>query len=458
MGLFLGPLLTLYKAASAVCTARSLERETGIPCVPLFWMQTDDHDLAEIDHCVIPCATGNLLRVSLGISEAAQNRVPVEHLAVPPSITCALDALHAELAAQPFGPEHLALLKRAYQPGAPLAQAFAELLAAAFAQEGLLLFDSRRADLATAAASVHRHAFRSAERISTLLTTRASEMNNAGFQPQVHVRTGSPLSFLSADGASGARHRLEPVTTGTWRLWGDPQDRTVSTLQVEDWLENEPLRASTSALLRPLLQDSWLPTAAYVGGPAEVAYFAQVVPLYAHFGLEMPLVIHRARFRILDDRTLAILKHLRLTPDDVEHARDVLLRRLVEQRCSHVQDRPEQVEARMLGPLLAELTSFGELGSAIDPGFPRAVERARDTVRDSLVRLVARYAKALAQRDQVSVDRLDRVRAYLLPEDAPQERVMGLPYYACRFGIRPFVQHILDACVPYSAALKDVTP
>src|SRR5207247_7049369 len=83
-------------------------------------------------------------------------------------------------------------------------------------------------------------------------------------------------------------------------------------------LSRDPLRFSTSALLRPILQDALLPTAAYAGGPGELDYFAQLPPLYALFDVPMPIFVPRARFRIVDEHARALLRKLDLAPADLE--------------------------------------------------------------------------------------------------------------------------------------------
>src|SRR5581483_3541503 len=93
--------------------------------------------------------------------------------------------------------------------------------------------------------------------------------------------------------ARGPRFRLARCRGG-WQPAGGAG--TVSDAELAELLARDPLRFSTSALLRPIVQDSLLPVAAYVGGPAEVSYFAQLAPLYEHFRLPPPLVVPRARF------------------------------------------------------------------------------------------------------------------------------------------------------------------
>jgi bacillithiol biosynthesis cysteine-adding enzyme BshC len=458
MGLFLGPLFTLYKAAAAIRAARALSEETGRPCVPVFWLQTEDHDLPEVDHTFLPRHTGGPLRVALDLPDAAASRAPIAHRRLGPSVTAALATLRAELGAEPHAHEHLALLERAYHPEATLAEAFTEVLATVFSEEGLVFLDPRDARLAPLAAPVHRRAIEEADALSTALCARAQALSDAGFSVQVHIRPGAPLGFFSPDGVEGPRYRMDPAWPGTWSLVGHPEGRAVTTAELLGWLEREPLRFTTSALLRPLLQDTWLPTAAYVGGPGELAYFAQLAPVYAHAGLPMPLVVPRARFRVLDDRARRWLGKLRLQPDEVSSPREELLTRLAARDAPQPLEFPEALEARLFGTFAAELERLNDPLLQLDPTLQDALQRTRGTVRVAVSRLVSRYGRALARRDGMTAERVDRLRTYLTPNDEPQERVLGLPYFACHVGTRAFTRQVLDTCVPFSGALQDLTP
>lgn len=454
-GLFLGPLFTVYKTAAAVMAARALEAETGRPCVPVFWLQDEDHDLAEIDHCVVPTG-GAPLRVELGHPDAAASRVPVSEVRVGEGVRAALEALDAELGRHPHAEEHLALLKRAYQPSASLPGAFVEVLSTLFQDEGLIVVDPRDPAMAKHAAALHRRALDEAPRACDALRARCEALKAAGFKEQVHVRPGAPLAFVSPDDETGARYRLDPgARDGEWSVVG--QERTVTSAELARWLDEEPRRFTTSALLRPLLQDSWLPTAAYVGGPGEIAYFAQLGPLYEAFDLPMPLVVPRARFRVLDDRARNLLDKLGLSTDDVTRPRDELLTRLATSSSSGALEAPDAVEARLLEAALPSLEAFGEVAGSLDPSLVKAAANAQGAVRDAIGRLVNKYGRVLARRDEVAVERVDRLLSLLSPGGAPQERVYSLPYFACRFGQRAFVQRVLDETEPFSGALKDLT-
>ncbi|TMQ06373.1 MAG: bacillithiol biosynthesis cysteine-adding enzyme BshC, partial [Deltaproteobacteria bacterium] len=280
VGLFLGPLYTLYKAASAVVFARMLAARTGAPVVPVFWLQTEDHDLPEIASVTVPGRAG---ATTLAVPVDAGNRIAIAHCRLPPEIDGCLDALAEALAdgqaASPHAVAHVARLRRHYRPGARWADAFAGVLAELFAPEGLVMIDPREPALAAAVAPVHARALAEAGPIAAALVANDAELERAGFATAVHVRPGAPLSFFHPAGPLGPRVRLEPVPG---RPGGDDAFAEVgggavhSRAELLAALAADPLRFSTSALLRPIAQDTLLPTAAYVGGPAEVGYFAQL--------------------------------------------------------------------------------------------------------------------------------------------------------------------------------------
>ena len=456
VGLFLGPLFTIYKAATAIVVARALQAETGHACVPIFWLQTEDHDFAEIDHCLLPHAAGEPLRVALADPQQGHSHVPVAHRRLGASVASALDAIEAELATWPHTPELMALLRKNYQPESTLAEAFAPLLATLLREEGLVFLQPRDPAIAALAAPVHRKCLEDAGILSSLLEERAHALAADGFAAQVHIRPGSPLCFFAPDAQDGPRYRLDPDGE-SWRLAGHPEAGQVTHAEVLAWLDREPLRLSTSALSRPLLQDTLLPTAAYVGGPGEIAYFAQLAPAYKHFGLAMPLIVPRARFRVVDERTRGMLDKLGLGPNDLARPREDLVRALAQHAVSDF-EAPEVVARRLTASLDAELETLSARMTALDPNFAKTVARTRAAVHEATDRLIDKYSRALGLRDHAALDRLDRARAFLQPGGAPQERVFGLPYFAARFGPREFVQCVLAACQPFSGKLEDLCP
>jgi len=445
VGLFLGPLYTIYKAASAVVVARALAAETGVPVVPVFWLQTEDHDLAEIAACGVPGATGCEM-ISAPID--AGSRISIAHCSLPGEVAECLDRLGDALGDGPLAHAHLERLRRHYRAGVPWSAAFAGVLAELFAPEGLVMIDPRDPALAALAAPIHARALDDAAPIAAAMIARCSELLQAGSAVPVHVRPGAPLSFFHPDGALGPRVRLEPAGGGFAEV-GSGRVHAGAALRAA--LEADPCRFSTSALLRPIVQDTLLPTVAYVGGPSEVAYFAQLAPLYRAFDRIPPFAVPRARFRVTDARTRKLLARLGIVPRDAERSEAVLLARL----------RPPGLDAaeisgRLLDPFaMAHAALAAVLGDA-GPQISRALARTRGSVERSVGKLAAKIERVQLYADAERVAAVRRLRALLAPDGAPQERVLGLPGLAARIGDRHLIERVLAAIDPFDAALQEL--
>ena len=307
VGLFLGPLYTIYKAASAIVLAEALAVETGTPVVPIFWMATEDHDLPEVDHCTVARGSEAPLRLRVSADGRSDARAPVAEARLGADCSAAVDAVRDALAGKPAGAEVAALLAEHYAPGRSFGAAFGGLLAALFADEGLLVFHPRTPGAAALAAPAYRHALAHAGVIAERLVARDAALAEAGFDSQVHVRADAAVVFAHDERGGRQLVRLEEALA---------QSRVV---------DADPTRFSSSALVRPIVQDTLFPTAAYVGGPAECSYFGQSSAIYDLFDLPVPLVAPRARFRLVDGRTRARLDSLGLQPADVEQPLEPLL-------------------------------------------------------------------------------------------------------------------------------------
>ncbi len=446
-GLFLGPLFTLYKAASALAAARALAAESGRPVVPVFWVQNEDHDLPEIAVTHVPRAHGAPLALRLPAS--ATDRVSIAHRALPDEVTGALAELRAEIGNLPDAAAHLGRLARHYRPGAGWAESFTGLLAELFAEDGLVVLDPRDPALAAAAAPIHRRALIDAAVLADVLAARRRALADAGYDETVHVRPGAPLSFFHSDGPTGPRHRLQPVDGGFAEV-GTGRRHTLAELLAA--LDADPRAFSTSALLRPIVQDAILPTVAYVAGPGEVAYFAQLAPLYAAFGVAMPLVVPRARLRILEGRTLDRCERLGIAPDDAARATHDLAAQ--EPVGDGLDDAA--LERALVAPFDAALDPLRARIAAVGPGLATAIDKTRGTVANAVAKLARKIATAHLHADRARLDELQQVRWALMPHGVPQERYYGPAYYMARWGERAFLERVSAAIAPFDPNPRDL--
>jgi len=192
------------------------------------------------------------------------------------------------------------------------------------------------------------------------------------------------------------------------------------------------------------VQDALLPTVAYVGGPAEVSYFAQLMPLYQLFDLTPPLVVPRARFTCVDARARRLLTSLHLTPPDLSLPPHELRRRLPVARPAGAPD-PEALKQTVAADLMPEIDALTQAIAVALPHLARAAGRTRRSVDHVLRRLTDRYGRELLERDATTARQLQRLKELLLPDGAPQERVHGWPLFAAQVGPAAFKRAVFDA-------------
>src|ERR1019366_1682034 len=301
VGLFSGPAYTIYKALTAVKLARNLAAQ-GIPAVPIFWLATEDHDFAEVNHCWVFDAEHPPIKLEKAHSPATSQPVGQFVLSAPP-----VAQLRAAMASLPFGDEVSALVEEAYQPGRTMGEAFSALLKRLLAQYGLLHVDPMSPAMRELAAPAIRSALAAAPDLTAAVLERNRALEAAGYHAQVHVEDQTSFVFLLENG----RHYLQ-------------NGRRFSTEELMD----RAAQLSPNALLRPVVEDSMLPTVAYIGGPAELAYLAQSEVVYRAILGRMPVALHRAGFTLLDQRSRKLMTRYGLSLADCTHGEDAVRDRI----------------------------------------------------------------------------------------------------------------------------------
>ncbi|MGH9476925.1 MAG: bacillithiol biosynthesis cysteine-adding enzyme BshC [Terriglobales bacterium] len=405
VGLFGGPLLAVHKAMTAVVIAQRL-RARGTPAVPIFWLATQDHDLAEVNQAWLldDAATLHPLRAQFDAAAAGQ---PVG--ALP------LDASVSELLAQAerCTPGDWSAVRAAYAPGATLGSAFAGLLRAWFAPWGLLVFDPRQAPAAHALwQPYYLAAFDRQPELATRLAGRATALTAATYHVQVEQTAAASMLFLEQpEGRLGLRY-LE----GKWLLG----DSVMDAAGLRQRLAAAPGRVSPAALLRPVLQDAAFPTLAHVVGPAETAYLAQAAVLYEALGVRQPVAWPRARITLLDARAQRLLQKFELSLDDLRAtpAADLLARRAL----------PEGIAARAAALLQTVRSGFASLTpelATLDPTLLDAARGAAQKIEHQLAQLESRVARALTRRGGELAVQARHLDNFLFPQRQPQDRVLA---------------------------------
>jgi len=420
-GLFGGPLFVLYKALTSLEVARRLEAVRGRPVVPVFWVASDDHDFAEIRSASVIDGAGAIrtLRYAPRTEPVGQ---PAWAIVLDDTVTGLVDDLARSLPPSLGRDSLLQMVASSYRPGETLSGAFGRLLSALFPE--LIVLDPRDPALKSLMVPTLAREVRESSPTSRLALEAGRALLAAGYHQQVPVRPGFLNLFAVVEGQRRALALANGVVEvrGTRERW--PVDEALRRL------EADPQPWSPAALLRPLVQDALLPTAAYVGGPAEIAYHAQIASSYAHFAIPRPTLLPRPSLTLVEPPQARALDAERLSLADLVLDPEVLLSRRV------LDDYPdvETAFARTRQAIEREMGDVEETLGAHDPTLRGAAAAARGRALHQVEGLHEKALRALKKRDQGRADRLRRTRDALVPGGSLQERGIGLVGAVARHG------------------------
>ncbi len=427
VGLFGGPMYTIYKACTAIRIAAEL-RTADIRAVPVFWLDTDDHDLAEVTRCTI-AASGrspeqkDYRRLLFG--DLPHSSRPVGPVEFPPAIRQVIEDYFSGQPATSWKETALSAVESAYFPGATFADGFGRFMSRLFSSHGLVLFDPREADAKSLVAPVFRKALVEAEAMHDALASRARTLEASGFHAQVHVLENSTALFLEENSERRAlvREGADVAVKGTGIRY--------SLSRLLEHLSDSPARFSPNVLLRPVVQDTLLPTLCYVGGPGEIAYFAQAEALYRLYARPMPAIWPRVSLTLLDAETAGIVKQFGLAWQDCFQGQEHVLEKMLKASGSTVAESvlrglEEELEKAFdkLRPVL--VTAEGSLGPAQDT--------AKRKIFHHLEGLRTRFVQSEARRHSEVLLKAELLINTCQPNRNLQERELGICHFLCRSG------------------------
>jgi bacillithiol biosynthesis cysteine-adding enzyme BshC len=425
VGLFGGPLFTIFKVLGAVKLAEQASAQ-GIPTVPIFWLATSDHDLAEINHIFFSGANGEVHCIATPTK--GMEGAPVGGIRFGEEINPIVEQATALLG----DGEISDWLRETYCPGETFGSAFAKFYAKIFADLGVIVLDPDDADLHALAAPIYCSAIDRAADLNDALLQRGKQLTSAGYHEQVNVTPQSTTLFKNENGARTAIHRARANGTTNGDVFFEVAGRKVSREDLLRKIAESPEEFSPNALLRPVVQDSLLPTLAYVGGPAEVAYFAQSAVLYEKLLGRVTPILPRFSATIVDAKQAGLLDRYGLSLTGLYAGPESVLRRIaVKALPSGVQakfDDAQKVFEQSLASIRATVT-------ALDSTLTDASDRAERKIRYQLQRLRQRAAMAEARRNEILSRHAALLSNTLYPDKVPQERQLAAAQFLSRQGL-----------------------
>lgn len=422
VGLFSGPAFTLYKALTAVKLAQSLTSQ-GLDAVPVFWLATEDHDLEEVAHTSTLDDESNLIELK-DSGERPAPHSPVGRVNFTEQIRTALDTLERTLPAGEFRDQVLRDLRECYQPGAAWGNAFGRFLAKAFSKWGVVLLDPMDESVHKLSAHIFQAALSRAGDLKRKLQERSEALVQAGYNAQVFVGDESTLLFVAKVGNRTALHEREG------QFFFDAAG-AISTADLMAMATSQPLAFSPNALLRPVIQDSLLPTIAYVAGPSELAYLAQSQVIYQDLGRPQPILFPRAGFTLVDARSKRLMEKYRVSVEDVWQGEEHLRRTIAAHGfAAGWATRLDETEAG-LTQLLERLRKDVE---AIDPTLLDTLKHTEEKLKHQMDQLKGKISRAAMGKSELLARHEQALLRFLLPRKQLQEREVTGAYFLGRSG------------------------
>jgi bacillithiol biosynthesis cysteine-adding enzyme BshC len=422
-GLFGGPLYTVYKALTAIKLAEHLSCITEERYVPLFWLASDDHDLREVNHVKILNRGNELCRIAAG-DDPPYLRKPVAASRLGRSIGQALQQLDRETSDTAFKAEVLQRLQASYQPDMSFSEAFARWLTSLLTSYGLILLDPSDARIKALGAAVFAQEVADRSPTSRHAMQASARLQQGGYHRQVDVTMGRLALFY----VHQERHTIHMTDSG-YTIKALARDFTRDDLL--DLVSRQPHTFSPNVLLTPIFQDALLPTAVYVGGHAEIAYFAQLRGVYEAFGIPMPIIYPRKSCTLIDGDLVKVLDAHQLQVEDCWLHQAQLVRQVARRWLPATVDHSV---GHTCATMVATFHALRETVLSWEPALAHTIETTERKLHREIGSLEKKITAAYAKRDALLTNQVRQASLSLYPDMQLQERVLNIVPWLITYG------------------------
>ncbi|NOR12726.1 MAG: bacillithiol biosynthesis cysteine-adding enzyme BshC [Candidatus Aminicenantes bacterium] len=428
VGLFSGPLYTIFKALTAIKLAESLN-QTSLGCfVPVFWLASDDHDFEEINHITLLDKENQIEDIQYQ-GHSANLKTPVSEIVLSKEISNCIQQLNDLTHDSEFKPEILSQLGTAYQPGRSFVEAFAQWMTQLFKSYGLIFIDAAHPALKDLGKDVFYTEIAQNSPSTQCALESSRKLKQKNYSTQIQLHEGILNLFLVED----ERHTIQ-FRDDDFSIKGKPQ--TFKKDELLQLLEKQPHKFSPNVLLRPLYQDTLLPTVAYVGGLSEVAYFAQMKEVYERFNLPMPIIYPRKSLSLIEKKVDKALKTYSLKVQDIWRNADVKINDIAKEKIPQSLDKAFYITTSHLDK---DFIDIKQETLAFEPTLEKSVDLTIGKIHHQICLLEKKILKASKKQNTIMTQRIHLAKSSLYPNQHLQERV---------FNITPFL-------IKYSFSLMD---
>ena len=390
--------------------------------MPVFWLASDDHDFAEIDHI-------NLLDEDNQI-ENIQYKSPLSHLRIPASkwvlnseISNCVQRLLDLTRNSEFKPNIQSHLNNAYQSDLSFAEAFAKWMTHLFKSYGLVFVDASHPDLKKLGKRVFAHEIAGHSPSTKRALETSNKLKQAGYHNQIQLHEGILNLFF-------AEKERQTIHSKSDDFFIKEIGQTYKKSELLGFLDEKPEIFSPNVLLRPIYQDALFPTVAYVGGPGEIAYFAQMKGVYESFGLSMPVIYPRKTVTLIEKNVDKVLENYDINIRDIWEDADKIINETVKKQ---IPVSVEEIFRDASVRIGQEFQSIKQAIMAFDPALGKSTELAERKLNQQLKFLEEKILRAAKKRNKTVIQQLHKAKNNLYPGNRLQERVFNIVPFLIKY-------------------------
>ncbi|PWB68277.1 bacillithiol biosynthesis cysteine-adding enzyme BshC [candidate division GN15 bacterium] len=443
-GLFGGPMMTLLKALAIAKAAPKLSEQLRRPVVPIFWIAADDHDFEEVNHTFLLDRQGGLQRIEYTTRPMVPSSLGQVRLSDHDQLEKAVAQFAGALGQTEFTADVLDLLRKCYSSKETFVTAFGKLMAALTAEYGLVLFSPHDSAAKALARPFFRGLIEQQDLLHAVLSERNRAIQSAGYHLQVQKQEDAADLFVDLDGRKPVHRKGESFTVG---------DRTFTARQMLDLLEAEPERFSPDALTRPLFQACLFPTAVQMGGPSEIAYFAQGNVIFDLFKRQLPVHIARPTIMFAEKRHARLMDEYAIEFEEVAGDIEQLINRIL------LKSFPVDIENRyhqLKSEVRRQFDTFTEESLHFDPSLREFAGQTFGKIDFALKTFEGKLFAAHKKKSADTRERIYRLRTALYPDGAFQDRALNAANFIARYGSL-FVSWLYQSVDPFAPGPKMIS-
>jgi bacillithiol biosynthesis cysteine-adding enzyme BshC len=424
-GLFTGPLYSLYKSLTTVRLAQELQSALNRPVAPLFWVASEDHDWAEVDHTFVLDRENELREIRVPPRDEDEPAWPIHRIALGDGIAAVVEAFAELLPDTDFSAAYVDLLRASYRASSTLASGFSSVLESLIGPLGMLFVDADDPVVKEASLPALSREMEEAEAHERLLQERAQELEESGFHVQVPILPGGVNLFL--EGPAG-RERLYR-DDGGYHLRHSEHRLTKESILAQ--AQRNPGDLSPNVLLRPVVEGTLFPVLSYVGGPGEIAYYAQMSGIFQAHGVGMPVIHPRFSVTLVEPKIRKVISKFEMEIPNLSRP----FHELASEFARH--EEPKEVRqalGEIRGGLAQGSKKLLKAASEVDPTLKGPVTHAHNAAFAAFEEAERKILQGVKRQNEIALSQLAKAQVHLYPNGMPQERILNVFYYLTRFG------------------------